>query len=85
MSEFIAGVAIRYEDGRVFSLPRPYRHHNLIRMMAYLGEPIPINGDQGFVTNKGRWLRRIPARVLAISSAQVPVDSSGPLFSEDVW
>ena len=49
--ETIVGVAIEVTPGRVFALPRPYRHHHVIRVAANLGEKTPIIGEQGFVTN----------------------------------
>lgn len=83
----IVGVAINYRDtGRIFSLPRPYRHHHVIRMAAMLGEEIPITGTQGFVLDDGTFVMRKAARRLAVGSGQAP-EPSHPrlLFSEDLW
>ncbi len=83
----IVGVAIRNYDGRTFVLPRPYRH--LIRVMAALGEPTPIDGEQGFVRGDGKFLRRKVAGRLADRTGQAKRTKGshvgGDLFSEDVW
>ena len=83
----ITHVAIRHPDGRIFSLPRPYRHHHIIRVMvdALEIEP-PIRGRQGFLDNRGNFLSRKAAADLALKTGQcVKLDSPPRLFSEDLW
>lgn len=86
----IVGVALRTQDGVVVSLPKPARHHNVIHQMTeagYTREQI-ARSDQGFVTDRGRWVRRVPAKLMAQDAGQIIRDSSGgsrELFSEDVW
>jgi hypothetical protein len=68
-------------------VPRPGRHHDVIRAMANVGFPTPITGEQGFVTDIGRFVDRERAAVLAKRAQQI-IKKTGPsdiLFSEDVW
>jgi hypothetical protein len=88
-SERIVAAAVRL-DGEVFSLPAPNRHWNVMTYMRqYLGdkwrEPDP-DWDQGFLTSKGRFVRRIEARDIAMLSGQIEkTQHRNQLFSEDVW
>lgn len=83
----IVGVAINYRDtGRIFVLPRPYRHHHVIMMAVDLGEEMPITGTQGFVLDDGAFVMRKAARRLAVQSGQAPnPNHPALLFSEDLW
>lgn len=91
----IVAAAIK-QNGMVCSVPRPGRHHDVIRAMAAAGIPIPIVGEQGFVTSDGDFVGRREARQIAERAAQiiagridadgVPYTADHPLlFSEDVW
>ena len=83
----INGVAIKHHDGRVFSLPRPFRHSHVIQVMARVcGIKIPITGEQGFITANGRFLEREEAGKYAIRHEQIEKLSWAPeLYSEDLW
>lgn len=89
--EVITGVAIRYQ-GVVHSLPRPNRHHNVIRMIASQNG-VGIKGPdvQGFVTNYGRFLNRQEAYKLAVANKQIARREGAQfyqgtdLYSEDLW
>jgi hypothetical protein len=91
MPEKIVGVAIQY-DGATFKLPRPYRHHDVIRMIAGLNA-VGIAGPdvQGFVTNHNRFLDRIEALAMVKTNGQLAPGSIAQhpmrkaLFSEDLW
>jgi len=79
----ITHVAIKY-DGKVYSLPRPNRHHHVIRLIG------GIHGSdmQGFLDNEGNFLDRFEALQVALSAGQVidPVNiRAHRLFSEDLW
>ena len=56
----IMGVAIKHGD-LVIALPKPNRHHNVIRFMAdTLGLNTPIGGGgQGFYLEDGTYLNRL--------------------------
>lgn len=79
--------AIMDHDRTVYSVPRPGRHHDVIRLMVEQGRPKPISGEQGFILSDGRFCRRRPARIIAEHSGQLLERASKGqlLFSEDVW
>lgn len=83
----IESVAIRTEDGKVYHLPKPNRHHHLIRhMVEVYNVPKPVNGEQGFMTSAGKFLNRTEARNHVIEFGQCRTTShSLELFSEDLW
>ena len=73
-------------DGTVYSVPRPGRHHDVIRLMVEKGRPTPISGEQGFVLSDGRFARRKPAARIAITAGQIEKLKWPPLlYSEDLW
>jgi hypothetical protein len=80
--------ALRTQDGKVYSLPKPARHHNVIHHMHELGISMEeiARADQGFVTECGVWCRRAPAKRIAQKAGQL-IRETHPtaLFSEDVW
>ena len=87
-TRMITHVAIKHHvDGRLFSLPRPFRHHHVIRMMVDVcGEKPPIIGEQGFLTDQGEFVNRKEAAEIAFTCGQCDVLASPPsLFSEDLW
>jgi hypothetical protein len=83
----ITHVAIIHE-GVLYSLPKPKRHHHVIRVIAdAIGGPV-THEEQGFLDDKGRFLDRKQALAHALENNQVknPNDiRAGQLFSEDVW
>lgn len=84
----IVGVAIIAHNGEVISLPKPNRHHNVIKLMVdELKHPRPIKGKQGFINESGVFLDRAEAKKVAIKHNQLLGHAStlGILFSEDVW
>jgi hypothetical protein len=95
----ITHVAVRFQ-GRTWSLPRPYRHHHVLRVIWWLAEEfgewtkekvdsIDAHGeDQGFLDEEGRYLNRKQALVNAELNGQFkPGHPTVPyeLFSEDIW
>ena len=88
----IAAAAVFMEQsGEVYSLPPPSRHHDVLRHMATLGVKDPMRGEQGFLTECGKFVRRKPAMMIAEHAGQLkrregPGTYQGPeLFSEDLW
>lgn len=84
----ITHVAIIYE-GKTYSLPKPNRHHHIIRMI-YEENGIGIDGEdiQGFLDDSGAFLGRKKALEHALKHNQVLDPKSiraGILFSEDLW
>jgi len=88
MSELsVVAVAIEDRDGRVYQLPKPNRHHNVIKLMVNDGCKTPIIGEQGFILSNGRFANRIEAKFVAINADQLLERASKThrLFSECVW
>lgn len=83
----ITHVAILHR-GKLYSLPKPNRHHHVIHMIyEAIGEP--VSGEkQGFLDDLGNFLDRRQALAHAIECNQLlNPDNHHPteLFSEDVW
>lgn len=83
---YIVAAAIR-QGTMICSVPKPGRHHDVIREMARSGIPIPIDGEQGFLTSEGHFVDRKRAKYIATLAGQVLTKHGNPnqLFSEDVW
>lgn len=85
----ITHVAIVY-GGRLYSLPAPNRHHDVIRAIyEKTGQPVMRNW-QGFLTSEGKFVGRKEAVKIARRAGQLNVvrPKTSPrsiLFSEDVW
>lgn len=90
----ITHVAIRFQD-RIWSLPKPNRHHHVIRLIADETGVTSVDAyldDQGFLDDQGNYLTREEAFAHAAKAGQL-VELMKPenrrnlalLFSEDVW
>lgn len=89
--ETIACAAILHK-GQALALPRPARHHTIIRWLSGLvpEREWPVCGggrEQGFLTSAGRYVDRKEAFAVAVSAGQCRADAprSDELFSEDLW
>lgn len=94
----IIGVAMLVDE-RLYSLPRPNRHGNVIMHMALAGEDKGAisAAEQGFITDIGRFVGRREAMQIAKAAGQIRttrvVDGitrthepvSDELYSEDLW
>ena len=81
----ITGVAIQIDE-LWHVMPKPYRHHDIIRRLADAGMPTPISGKQGFIDSELGFVGRQCAAKLALESGQVEGLIAPPnLFSEDLW
>jgi hypothetical protein len=87
----ITHVAICFQ-GKVYSLPAPNRHHNVIRLIVEQTgtKTVDAHGDdQGFLANDGLYWRRDDALRIARESGQLKPgcmgEKLGELYSEDVW
>lgn len=74
----------------IHTLPRPARHHDIIRALATeILLPTPIGGTQGFILDDGTFVNRVDALNVAIKSGQVKLENCHApktgLFSEDLW
>ncbi len=91
----ITHVAIRFRN-KVYSLPAPNRHHDVIRMIVETEgvDRVDSNGNddpdnwQGFLDENGTYYNRKQALIHAMVNNQVKEPDMircGMLFSEDVW
>jgi len=84
--ERIEQAAIKHA-GLIHTVPRPGRHHDVIREMAKRGFGPDCMHNQGFVTDMGRFVGREDALAIAQQANQL-IRKAGPdneLFSEDLW
>lgn len=90
MSERIVAAAIRYK-GVSYSVPAPGRHHNVMTYMRdNFGLGIKAHEEEGFMTDRDRFVDREEAWFIAELAGQLlpiaPTDRrGGTLYSEDVW
>lgn len=86
----ITHVAIRFQ-GKVWSLPEPYRHHHIFRVIVMLDPNVhqidAYEEDQGFLDSNGSYLTRKQAQVNAELNEQIKNGKiiGGVLTSEDLW
>lgn len=85
----IEAAAIRDIDGKVWSLPQPSRHHDVIRHMRENGYAGPVSGQdqQGFVLSDGRYCRRKAALSVAKKAGQLKGGKliGSQVTTEDLW
>jgi uncharacterized protein (DUF169 family) len=77
--------AIKITDDVVAVGIKPARHCDIIRALAHTGYPTPIDGEQGFLTDKGEFLDRAAAKDHAQLSGQVKETEFRQLYTEDLW
>ncbi|NOU07404.1 MAG: hypothetical protein HOO99_14615 [Hyphomicrobiaceae bacterium] len=81
----IVSAAVRI-NGLVISMPRPARHHTILQA---LDEATGVGNvaDQGFLTDRGKYMTRVEAMQEAIRCDQQFRDPvrGAELFSENLW
>jgi len=85
--ETIEAAAILH-DGKLWTVPKPGRHHDVMVQMFAAGIEKIRGETQGFITSAGRFVRREPAMRIAKQAGQIlkePTFQPRVLFSEDVW
>lgn len=60
----VVAAAISDDDGTVYSVPQPGRHHDVIKLMVEKGCKTPITGEQGFLLSNGAFCRRCPSKII---------------------
>ncbi len=81
----ITGVAIKRPE-KLWTLPPPYRHGDIIAIIAARGYQIPVTGEQGFITDDGQFINREDALILVRENGQLLKEYHPKyLFSEDLW
>jgi hypothetical protein len=88
--EEITAAAIRDQDGKVWTLPQPARHCDVLKhIYEQTGKPtLGLHGDhQGFVTDTGRYVTRREGEIVARAKCQIKRGRiiGGELTSEDLW
>lgn len=85
MTERIIAAAVRYQ-GATFSLLPPARHGECLWLLR-AARPDSHDEEQGFVTDRNRFVGRQEARKIAEAAGQL-IERAGnlpELYSEDVW
>jgi hypothetical protein len=80
----ISAAACRGDDGTIYTLPPPARHHTVMQHFKIC----PAPDDQGFITDSNEWVGRRMALFIAEGADQIVRGPTAPahgLFSEDVW
>ena len=76
-------------DGFIITQPPPARHHTLLQAAhGWGGRELTTNARalQGFLTNRGRYVDRIEAAIIALAANQLEQTNRGEeLYSEDLW
>ena len=84
----ITHVAIQFQ-GKVYSLPKPNRHHDVIRyIVEQTGVDTVDHTVQGFLDASGKFLTRKQALIHAEVNGQLREDRpiwANQLFSENLW
>lgn len=76
----------RRSDGRVWTLPRPARHGDVVNAVYDETGGYSIRDfEQGFTTDAGRFVTRAEAFVIAADAGQIPKEDAHILFTEDLW
>ncbi len=90
----IIAAAIKQNGHVYWGEPRKERHHDVIRQIANLMKIRPVNGEQGFIDQKGKFYNRVDAGKHALECGQVVKNHANirhtfnprlGLFSEDLW
>lgn len=85
----IVAAAIRDMGGKVYALPAPARHHDIIRHIVEnsVVDRVPAKWDQGFIDSDLGFVGRVQARDIAVHVDKQIDYASHPsqLFSEDLW
>lgn len=82
----ITHVAIK-QCGKIYSLPKPNRHFDVLGLMIENNETLPECRTYGFLDDDGVFLSPKAARIVARELGQLlPRAYDGDiLFSEDIW
>lgn len=82
---YVKEAAVKDATGKVWTLPRPNRHNNILSTLYDQGIESHPDG-QGFVLDDGTWVDRTTAAQIALQNGQVKELIAPPdLYSEDLW
>jgi hypothetical protein len=85
---WIARAAIKTAAGKVYSLDKPARHHDVIALMVESKERIRGDETEGFIAALPQgptFVDRAAAKRIALRSGQITKTISDTLTSEDLW
>ena len=77
-------VAIKTKT-KIYSLPKPNRHCDVIRLIIKEERNYDHDSIQGFLTNDDEFVDRKKALEIAFESGQITKSISSQLYSEDLW
>lgn len=94
--EIVLCAAIHFDDGDIhYHQPinissgfviAGYRHGSILGTAHAVGCKVPFkNQTQGFLTNKNRFLNRLEARNLVVTTGQCNPEFKEELYSEDLY
>lgn len=77
-------------NGRIYRLPRPNRHGDILNMMKRKGElpeDYPTTTECGFIDDERGYVNRAMAGMIAYKNEQIKKKAvnSPDLYSEDLW
>jgi hypothetical protein len=90
----IISAAVKQNGHVYWGSPGKERHHDVIHRIATMMKIRPVNGEQGFIDQMGRFYNRIEAGQHALKCGQVIAGHANirhafnprlGLFSEDLW
>lgn len=85
----IVSVALRSENGMIFTLPKPHRHHHVLHSLVLdfnVDRLVVQRMKQGFLDCNGSFVDRRTAKIHAMANDQMLKPSvQAELFSEDLW
>jgi len=84
----VATAAVRHKEGRIWTLPRPYRHDDVVSKARREG--VTYNElEKGFLLSNGSFVNRETAEIVARESGQKTGALLHPLLgglsSDDLW
>lgn len=82
--------AIRTDEGQVFQVDPPGRHHDVIQIIRQSGYKGPVSANrQEFILSNNQFVSREIALQIAVKSGQTQINKCHApkigLFSEDLW
>jgi len=84
--DMIKQAAIKDSTGKIWTLPRPARHCDILHYMYESSAGETTLDDQGFLLDDGSWVNRKQAAEYALKTGQCSELVAPPdLYSEDLW
>lgn len=84
----VEAAAIKDHKGKLWTLPKPSRHPDIMRCMSEKGLSMFVReSDKGFLLTNGEFVSRRTAKVIAGFQGQLlkPSCNVPELYTEDMW